>query len=68
MNLEVQQRIAQLRQKAASNELTLEDCKEAVVFLREARFAAQTASATAKRKSAKAAIPSQDEMLKGMGL
>lgn len=68
MNLEIQQRIAHLRQKAAANELTLEDCKEAVAFLRENRLEAAKASSTAKRKTAKAAIPSQDDMLKGMGL
>lgn len=62
---ELQSKIANWRLRAATNELTLEEMKEAVLYLRSDRMAAAKASSVtaAKRKKAFAEIPSQADML-----
>jgi len=62
MNIEqltTQERVSLLRQKAADGTLTLEEMKEAIVFLRQGREAAAQAPAR-KAKTAKAQISSAD--------
>lgn len=63
--LELQAKIASWRLRAAEGTLTLEEMKEAIVFLRAGRLgAAQAAQKTAAtRKKAIAAIPSAEDML-----
>ena len=63
--LELQTKIAAWRLRAADGTLTIEEMKEAIVFLRAGRLgAAQAAQKTAAtRKKAIAAIPSADDML-----
>ena len=63
INLEFQTKIAAWRARAANNELTAEEMKEAITYLRQGRVAAANASATATRKKAIAAIPSAADML-----
>lgn len=61
--LELQIKITTWRQKAAEGTLTLDEMKEAIVALRQGRVAAAAASQTAKRKVAKAAVPSAEDLL-----
>lgn len=63
--LELQSKIAALRLRAAEGTLTLEEMKEAIVFLRAGRLGAAVASqkAAATRKKAIAAIPDAADML-----
>jgi len=65
VSLELQSKIANWRLRAATNELTLEEMKEAVIYLRSDRMAAAKASSEtkSKRKKAFAEIPSQSDML-----
>lgn len=63
---ELQQKIAIWRQKAATNELTLEECQEAVKLLREGRMQAQQLSQSTRRAAAKKAIPSADTLFGGI--
>lgn len=67
MNLEVQEKIAIYRRKAADNTLTEEDMRDAIKILRAGRVSAATAAARSKT-SAKAAIPNADDMLAELGL
>lgn len=60
---ELQSKIASWRLRAATNELSLEEMKEAVKLLRQGRFAAASAGAAAKRGAKKAAAPAADDML-----
>jgi hypothetical protein len=60
VSLELQQKIAIWRQRATANELTLDEMKEAVLFLRAGRVAAAQAASTKKRS---VAAPSADDML-----
>jgi len=60
--LDLQAKIANWRIRAAEGTLTLEEMKEAVVFLRAGRLSAANAAATSKRKASSAA-PSADSML-----
>ena len=60
---EISMKIAAWRQKAAEGTLTLDDMKEAIIYLRAGRVNAQSASAAAKRKKAIIAIPSAADML-----
>lgn len=62
----LQQRIAIWRQKAATGDLSLEDCQEAVKLLREGRMAAAQAAQSTKRAAAKKAIPSADTLFGGI--
>jgi hypothetical protein len=60
---ETLQRIAALRQKAIDGTLSREDAIEGVKLLRQDRMSAAERSDTSRRKAAKAAIPSADDML-----
>lgn len=46
---EVQNRITQLQEKALAGTLTLEDCRESILLLRQDRLSASQASAASKR-------------------
>ena len=61
--LDMQAKITEWRQKALSNELTLDEMKEAIKYLRAGRAAAIATSATATKKKAKAEIPHADDLL-----
>ena len=61
--LDLQNKIAAWRLKAADGTLTLEEMKEAIIHLRQGRVAAVTASAAAKRKKSIAEIPQADDLL-----
>jgi len=63
--LDLQAKIASWRLRAAEGTLTLEEMKEAVVFLRAGRLGAATAAqkTAATRKKAIAAIPAAEDML-----
>lgn len=67
MTPEVNARIAVLRAKALEGDLTLEETKEAITLLRQGRVSAAHASEGARRKNAKAAIPSADDLLAELG-
>ncbi len=56
-------RIAIWRQKALDNTLSLDEMREAITALRGDRLSAAHASEASKRKSAKAAIPSAQDLL-----
>lgn len=61
--LELQSKIANWRLRAAEKTLTLEEMKEAIVYLRAGRVNAASTAAATKRKKAIATIPSADDML-----
>ena len=65
--LELQSKIATWRLRAAEGTLTLDEMKEAIVFLRAGRLNAANAAATAKRSSAAGAkrtvIANSDDLL-----
>lgn len=61
--LELQAKISSWRMRAAEGTLSLEDMKEAIVYLRAGRVAAANASAASKRKKAIVAIPHANDML-----
>lgn len=63
---ELAQRIAIWRQRAVTNELTLDEMKEAVKFLRAGRLAAAEAASSTRRKKAIVAIPHAQDMLADM--
>ena len=63
VSLELSQKIALWRMKAAEGTLTLDEMKEAVLHLRAGRVNAANASASAKRKKAITEIPSAAYML-----
>jgi len=63
VSLELQIKLTEWRRKAADGTITLDEMKEAVLLVRQGRVAAAQASATAKRKVARAVIPSADELL-----
>lgn len=58
---ELQAKISNWRLRAAEGTLTIDEMREAIKFLRAGRV--QAAAASAKRKTAIAAIPSADDML-----
>lgn len=60
---ELAAKIAIWRQKALDGTLTVEEMKEAILARREGRISASYASDTARRKKAKAEIPSADALL-----
>lgn len=66
VSAELSQKIAIWRQKAATNEMTLEECMEAVKLLREGRMQAAQAAQSTKRAAAKKAIPSADTLFGGI--
>lgn len=67
MSPEMQSKIAVWRAKAEAGTLTEQEMVEAIRALRADRFGAATASDTAKRKRAAAAVPDADDLLKELG-
>jgi hypothetical protein len=67
MTLDLNSRIAIWRQKAVEGTLTREEMKEAIAALRGPRANAAMASEGARRKTARAVIPSADDLLKELG-
>lgn len=65
VSLEIQQRIATLRQKARDGTLTLEETKEGIAFLRQERLAMPPAKASGSKK---VAPPSEDDLDKELGI
>lgn len=65
MNLELQAKISSWRQKAAVGEMTEDEMREAIRFLREGRVAALNASKPGRAKAAQA--PAADDMLSELG-
>jgi hypothetical protein len=63
VSFELQMKLTEWRRRTAEGTITLDEMKEAVALVRQGRVAAAAASATAKRKVAKAAIPSADDLL-----
>ena len=63
---ETQMRIAELRQKALAGNLTLEETKEAIAFLRQERVA-QPPSSSGSKKAAAAAV-NVDNLLGELGI
>lgn len=62
----LQQKITIWRQRAATNDLTLEECQEAVKLLREGRMQAAAAAQSTKRAAAKKAIPTAEQLFGGL--
>lgn len=60
---ELQSKIASWRHRAATGELTQEEMKEAIVWLRAGRLEAAKASQAARTKRAKAEIPNASALL-----
>lgn len=66
VSLEIQQRIAELRQKAQSSEgLTLDEMKEGIKFLRAERMNMPAAKTTSRTK---APPPDANDLLSELGL
>jgi len=63
MSPEMMQKIAQWRQKALENTLTVEDMKEAILALRGDRRGAAVASEKSKTKKAPKVVQSADDLL-----
>jgi len=67
ISLELQSKISSWRLRAATNELTIDEMREAVIHLRAGRLSAANAAAATKRSSAagakKSVAPSQDDLL-----
>lgn len=61
VSIEMQVRIAELRQKARDGTLTLEETKEGIAFLRQERLAMPPAKA---KPAKQVAIPTEDDLLK----
>lgn len=66
VSTEMQMRIAELRQKARDQSLTLEETKEAIAFLRAERIAMPPSSSGSKK--AAAAAVNVDNLLGELGL
>lgn len=64
-SLEAQVRMAELREKARTGTMTLEDCREAISFLREERLAMPP---SASKSRTKAPPPDADALLKDLGI
>lgn len=65
MGPEAESRIASLRREAAIRELTIDEMREVVTFMRAGRLAAHHASDTARKRTAKVIIPDADDLLSG---
>lgn len=61
--LELQAKITMWRQKSAEGTLTIDEMKEAIIYLRAGRISAAAHSPAAKRKKAVAAIPKAGDLL-----
>ena len=64
-SLEIQQRIATLREKARSGTLTKEECAEGITFLRAERLAMPASKSSSRTK---APPPNADDLLGELGL
>jgi hypothetical protein len=64
VSLEMQQRIAILRQKARDGTLTLEETKEGIAFLRQERLSMPPAKASGSKKP----VVNVDNLLGELGL
>jgi hypothetical protein len=64
-SLEIQQRIAQLREKSRLGTLTKEECAEGITFLRAERLAMPASKSTSRTK---APAPNGDDLLAELGL
>ena len=64
-SLQTMQRVAELRDKARSGTMTLEDCKEAIAFLRAERLAMPAAKSTPRTAKL---TPNADDLLSELGL
>jgi len=64
VTLELQIRIAELRQKARDGTLTLEETKEGIAFLRQERLAMPPAKASKAKAEKAAATPTEDDLMK----
>lgn len=67
VSAEQQLKIAELRQKAKSGTMTLDDCKEAIRILRADRLNI-TPTKAASRAKPKAIAPDADDLLKDLGI
>jgi len=67
MTPEINQKVAEWRQKQADGTLTPEEMKEAIQLLRGGRMSAAIASATSKSKKAPMVVPSADDLLSELG-
>lgn len=63
-SLEIQQRIAELRQKARDGTLTLEETKEGIAFLRQERLAMPPTKSSSKSK----VVVNADDLLGELGI
>lgn len=64
ISLELQAKIASWRQRCMSNEITLEEMKEAVLHMRAGRVSAATAATASRKVSGKKSVaPPADDML-----
>lgn len=63
VSLEMQQRIAILRQKARDGSLTLEETKEGIAFLRQERLAMPPAAGKSKK-----VVVNADDLLGELGI
>lgn len=61
VSLDMQIRIAELRQKARDGTLTLEETKEGIAFLRQERLAMPPAKSSGSKK---VATPTEDDLMK----
>jgi hypothetical protein len=68
MSPELTSKIQIWRQRSRDQTLTEADMAEAILALRGERRGAAIASDTARRKTAKSAIPDADSMLKELGI
>ena len=60
---ELQSKIASWRQRASTGDLTQEEMKEAIIWLRAGRLEAAKASQASRTKRAKAEIPNASDLL-----
>ena len=70
ISLELQSKISSWRLRAAANELTIEEMREAVIYLRAGRLAAAQAAATTKISASRAkrsVAPAQEDLLSELG-
>lgn len=67
MDNTTQARVTEWRAKAQAGTLTVEEMREAIKVLRAGRVSAAFASETARRKKAKAVVPSADDLLSELG-
>lgn len=67
ISLELQSKISSWRLRAAAGELTIEEMREAVIYLRQGRLSAANAAAATKKASAAGAkrsvAPAQEDLL-----